>query len=199
MIHSLTGVIQGRKKQSITIGIGPVACELAVADESQFLQGKSCTIFTHLHWNQEQGPSLYGFATPADRAVFLLVISCNGVGPRLGLAVLADLGASLFVGAVQKGDIKALSNVSGIGAKKAEQIIVQLKHKVDNLIESGIEIDGGSDAIDWQTISEALKALNYSRTEITQALSYLRTKQIDSPQSFDQLLRHALSYLSKSA
>lgn len=199
MIHSLSGIIQARKKQAVIVTVGPIACELAVADESQFAQGKNCTIFTYLHWNQEQGPSLYGFASEADRAVFLLVTSCNGVGPRLGLAVLADLGASLFVSAVKKADVSALSNVSGIGVKKAEQIIVQLKHKVDNLIDSGFELDSGSDAIDWHTISEALKALNYSRNEISQALAYVRSKQTEGQQTFDQLLRHALSYLSKSA
>ena len=199
MIHSVNGIIQAQKKQAITLAVGPLSLELAVADESAFQMGSACTVFTYLHWNQENGPSLYGFQKEIDRALFLLVTSCNGVGPRLGLAVLADIGVSGFVSAIQKGDDRILSKVSGIGPKKAEQIIVQLKHKIDGFIELGIDLGvENNDLIDWHTISDALKALNYSRTEITQAMSYLRTKKSDTTQSFDQLLRHALSFLSKS-
>lgn len=199
MLHSVTGTIHGRKKQAITIAFGPLALECAVADEGVFQLGSSTTVFTYLHWNQEQGPSLYGFKSEDERALFLLVTSCNGVGPRLGLAVLADIGVADFIRAIQQADDRLLSKVSGIGPKKAEQIIVQLKHKIDDFISSGVATRADNqDLIDWHTLSDALKALNYSRTEITQAMSYLRSKKSDTPQTFDQLLRHALSFLSKS-
>ena len=67
----------------------------------------------------------------------MLVIGCSGIGPKIALAVLAHLGAQGFVEVVSCGDERALSKVNGIGPKKAEQIIVQLKHKVSKLISSG--------------------------------------------------------------
>lgn len=196
MIHAITGVIQAKKKQAVTLAVGPISLEIAVADESVFALNSSCTIINYLHWTQEQGPILYGFKEPVDRAVFLLIISCSGIGPRLGLALLAQLGAVQCIHAIHKGDDRMLSKVSGIGTKKAEQIIVQLKHKIQDLLINSNDIMPSESHIDWHTISDALRALNYSRGEITAAIAYLRDQQQESP-SFDQLLRQALSFLAK--
>ncbi len=124
------------------------------------------------------------------------MISCSGVGPRLGLAMLADLGAAQCIQAIHKGDDRILSKVSGIGTKKAEQIIVQLKHKMHDFLTAGVGVSDGS-SIDWHTISDALKALNYSRGEIAAAITFIRENDQNKTASFDQLLRQALSYLSK--
>lgn len=197
MIQTLTGIILSQKKQLVSLSMGPVAIACMVPDESAFPIGSQALVYTHLHWNQEQGPSLYGFASETDKIIFLLATSCSGVGPRLGLAILADIGASGFIEAVQTSNEKLLSQVSGIGVKKAEQMIVQLKHKVQQMIDNGIT-PIPKDQIHFQTVSEALKALNYSRAEVTQALEFVRSKTTDSSHSFDQLMRHALSYLSKA-
>ncbi len=196
MIHALTGTIIAHKKQSVSLSIGPIGVDCLVPDESIFPIGTQKTIQVHLHWNQEQGPSLYGFATQVDKTIFLLATSCSGVGPRIGLAILCDLGGSGFIEAVQTGNEKLLSQVNGIGVKKAEQMIVQLKHKVQQMIDTGIT-PIGKDQTHFQTVSEALRALNYSRPEVTQALEFVRNKNTDSSSSFDQLMRQALSYLSK--
>mgnify|MGYP000594770496 CR=1 FL=1 len=197
MINALTGIVQSRRKQAITYAVGPICLELSVADESHFDLDKLCTLFTYLHWNQEQGPQLYGFKQEVDRAVFLLIISCSGIGPRIGLAALADLGASSCIYAIQNGDVRMLSKVSGIGAKKAEQMIVQLKHKIHDFLASGVVIEEQQTQVDWQTIADALRALNYSRNEITQAIAFVREKNQATTLSFDQILRQTLSFLSK--
>ncbi len=197
MIHAVSGIVQAKKKQGIVLVIGPLTLDIAVADESLFVVDKNYTVLTYLHWNQEQGPLLYGFKEEMDRAVFMLVISCSGVGPRLGLSILADVGAAQCIEAIHKGDDRILSKVTGIGTKKAEHIIVQLKHKVQDLVSAGMDTSSTSQ-VDWHTISDALRALNYSRGEVSQAIAFLRTKNdMQSPASFDQLLRQALSFLSK--
>ncbi len=196
MIHILTGTILSQKKQAISLSIGPIGVECFVPDESVFPVGSQKTIYAHLHWNQEQGPSLFGFATESDKMVFLLATSCSGVGPRLGLAVLSDLGAQGFIEAVQTGNEKLLSQVSGIGVKKAEQMIVQLKHKVQQMVDAGIA-PMGKNQTHFHTVSEALRALNYSHLEVKKALEFVRNKSAGSSNSFDQLMRQALSYFSK--
>lgn len=197
MIQALKGIVQAKKKQAILLGIGPVTLDIMIADASFFTLDTSYTILTYLHWTQEQGPFLYGFKEELDRAVFLLVIGCSGIGPRLGLAVLADLGASQFIHAIRTGDERMLSKINGIGAKKAEQIIVQLKHKIHDFLASDIAVKEDKSQIDWHTISDALHALNYSRGEISQAITFIRGKNHEGSASFDQLLRQALSFLSK--
>ena len=89
---------------------------------------------TYMHWNQDNGPTLYGFNSILEKTVFLLIISCSGIGPKIGLAVLHHLEPATFVQAIIEENIKVLSSISGIGAKKAEQICVALKHKVAKLL-----------------------------------------------------------------
>lgn len=199
MIHALTGLVNLRKKQMITLCADPVVLEIMVPDETVFKEGMRQTVYLYLHWNQEQGPSLYGFFKEFDKTVFLMIIDCSGIGPRIGLAVLADLGAQSFLEAIHTGNEKLLSKVSGIGAKKAEQMMVQLKHKVQHLIQTGIPFDGAGDFSQWNTVIEALAALNYSRTEITQAMNFVRKNGPESGVKFDQIMRQALSFLSKHA
>ncbi len=197
MIYALTGVIQSSRKQAITLFADPIALDVAVPDETLFKVDQKQTVYLYLHWNQEQGPSLYGFQKELDKAVFLIIISCSGLGPRIGLAVLAGLGAQSFLEAVYAGNEKLLSKVNGIGAKKAEQMIVHLKHKVNQLLQSGVSIGGSGDHAQWNTVMEALSALSYSRSEITQAVNFVRNNSAGSGVEFDQIMRQALSFLSK--
>ena len=85
----------------------------------------------------------------------------------------------------------------GIGAKKAEQMIVQLRHKVEKLLESGIVINDDASLTHWTTLNDVLVSLHYSRQEITAALSHIKDSDTNQNATFDHLLRQALSFLSK--
>ncbi len=198
MISTITGSIKAVEGKLLTVDIGFLSLAVQVPLGAQFVKGKKVELFTHMHWNQEQGPTLFGFATELERMVFLLVISCSGLGPKIALAVLADLGPQAFIQAVQQGNDKVLSKVSGIGAKKAEQVIVQLKHKVAKLVKSGVKLDGAAQLTQWNNITEVLESLNYSRAEITAAMKHLSNEYVGSDMPFDQLIRHALSFLAKN-
>src|SRR3972149_6246847 len=187
MMSYITGIVTATKRQSIELLVGPIGFDLMVPDGSQFPVGTSKKVYISMHWNTEQGPSFYGFLTELEKAVFLLVTSCSGIGPRIGLAILAALGPEGVLQSIQEGNEKALSSVSGIGAKKAEQIIVHLKHKVASLIDSGISLEGAQSVTEWHTVTEALFALNYSRSEVNGALSYLRGIEASGQRNFDQL------------
>jgi Holliday junction DNA helicase RuvA len=152
-----------------------------------------------MHWNQEQGPSLFGFTSDLDKTVFLMIISCSGIGPKLGIAVLSAMSAKDFLAAVQTGNDKAFSAISGIGAKKAEQLIMQLRDKVAKLVKSGVELDETSQAGHWHTVSQALASLNYTCAEVAQTMKYLSQTYSGTSLTFDQLMRYALSYLAKKS
>ncbi|MDZ4129414.1 MAG: Holliday junction branch migration protein RuvA, partial [Hydrogenophaga sp.] len=199
MFAYLSGTVQSLSAQLVVVDVGGVGFAVAVPRETAFTLEQKIQLYTHLHWNQEQGPSLFGFATEAERTVFLLMLSCSGVGPKLALAVLADLGVSPFLEAVQSGNEGALSSVSGIGAKKAEQIIVHLKHKVAKLLSSGASVSFEGAKIDerWHEVSQVLQTLNYSRIEITSAMNYVREMCAGRQEPFEQMMSHALTFLSK--
>ncbi|CAN5210546.1 Holliday junction branch migration protein RuvA [soil metagenome] len=197
MITSLSGIIKDCNESILTIEVNGVGYALHVPQPSLFPMGQPANVLVHMHWNSENGPSLFGFANNLERSVFLMITSCSGLGPKLAMAVLAQLGASEFLEAVQAANEDALSNVSGIGAKKAEQIIVQLKHKVAKLVESGAALGSSATLEKRHEISQVLKSLNYSPQEIRSAMAYVNEKYPQNSVAFDALIRHALAFLSK--
>lgn len=199
MIAYVTGTVAHKEEQSVTLSVGPMGVTLAVPTSRDYHVGGAATLYTYMHWNQEQGPSFFGFPSETERQVFLLIISCQGIGPRIALAVLADLGAQRFLEAVHMAEDRTLSKVSGIGAKKAEHIIVQLKHKVAQLVSSGALASSAAHLTEWNTVTQALESLNYSRQEINRVMTHLKSNASDQKQTFDQLMRQALSFLAKQS
>jgi len=198
MIDYFVGTVQELRQQEVLLNLGFVGVAVQIPRTHAFIQGEQVKIYTYLHWNAENGPSLYGFSSPVERSVFCVVISCSGIGPKIALAILSDIGAEGFLQSIQMADEQALSKVSGIGKKKAEQMIVALKHKVNALLESGtVTLEVDPCVMHMQDVSQALQSLNYSRGEINHAIDYIR-KNVKTPDvTFDYLLRQALVYLSK--
>ena len=92
--------------------------------------GGDVKLLTHLAI-REDAHVLYGFMTRAERDLFrLLVHSVSGIGPKTALNVLSGMNPTTFRGAVASGDVKALSQISGVGKKTAERIVVELKDKI---------------------------------------------------------------------
>jgi len=80
---------------------------------------------------REDAHVLYGFMTPEERDLFrLLINTVSGIGPKTALNVLSGMNPVAFRGAVANSDVKALSQISGVGKKTAERIVVELRDKV---------------------------------------------------------------------
>jgi Holliday junction DNA helicase RuvA len=80
---------------------------------------------------REDSHTLYGFMTAAERDLFrLLVNTVSGIGPKIALNILSGMNPVAFRGAVANGDVKSLSQISGVGKKTAERIVVELRDKV---------------------------------------------------------------------
>jgi len=210
MISAITGIVKQTANQQVTLVVGAIVeCTLQVPDSGCYSAGESATLVVYMHWNAENGPSFYGFSTHYEKRLFMLIIGCAGIGPKIGLSALADLGASAIVEAVHMSDIKQLSTISGVGMRKAEQIVMHLKSKIaslhdyqdysENYGNGSEEKSGGlSDRVKiLQTINLTLESLNYSRVEIAQAMQHLKAVSSDREFTFDQLLRMALMSLAK--
>ena len=114
---------------------GGVAYELAIplsAYEALPKVGDTATLHTHLVV-REDGWQLYGFATPFERRVFRRVLDAKGVGPALALGMLSALSAERLVRAIRERDIATLQSVPRVGRKKAEQLVLDLADKLDEL------------------------------------------------------------------
>lgn len=92
--------------------------------------GNEVQLLTHLSI-REDAHVLYGFVTTAERDLFrLLIHTVSGIGPKIALNILSGVSVTAFRGAVANGDVKALSQISGVGKKTAERIVVELKEKI---------------------------------------------------------------------
>jgi Holliday junction DNA helicase RuvA len=199
MISTISGVVRAQDHGQVEVQLKVLGLgfTLAVPNAGKYLLNQDLELFTYLHWNQETGPMLFGFEDQAQRRLFIAMLSCSGIGPKLALAVLEQLGVAGFIGAIQQQDLKLLSTVSGIGGKKAEHIIVQLKHKIDKIIEhKEFVVTGGYAHI--TEVRSVLLSLKYSQAEVVRALDYIKQTNSDGSDTFDLALRRALSFLAKN-
>jgi Holliday junction DNA helicase RuvA len=201
MIERLEGIVDGLIDGGVVVRMGSIYLALQVPRAGGVLVGSSVTLYTQLIWNQETGPHLFGFLSPLERTVFNLVTDCSGIGPKLAMALLEQLGPEVIITALYEGNEQILSSVSGIGTKKAEHMIVHLKVKAHKLIKTGQISNTGSVSY-LHEVDSALQSLNYSRGEIQRAMEHIKQAHSqrgaeDTPQpSFDILLRRALAYLT---
>jgi len=198
MINYVVGKITNVSEKTATLLVSGFGLQLQMPQTKSLTINKDIKLYTYLHWNQEKGPSLYGFADESERKVFLTIIECPKIGPSIALNILSQLTPFRFIEIVTSQNEDALSAINGIGAKKAEQIIVQLKHKISKLISSGeLNIsEQQQDFTQWQNVSDVLVSLNYSRPEVAKAMQYLTEKYSGQNYPLDQLIRSALSFLS---
>src|SRR5437762_11731823 len=92
--------------------------------------GQPVKLLTHLVV-REDAHTLYGFMSAAERELFrMLINTVSGIGPKIALNILSGISVIAFRGAVANGDVKALSQISGVGKKTAERIVVELKDKI---------------------------------------------------------------------
>lgn len=131
--------------------------------------GGDLTLLTHLAV-REDAHVLYGFMSAAERELFrLLVNTVSGIGPKIALNVLSGMNVTAFRGAVAAGDVKSLSQISGVGRKTAERIVVELKDKI-----------GAAGA--WEAASDrrALSVADQKLNDAVLALLALGFKQPDA-------------------
>lgn len=173
MIASVSGTLVSKELDRVEIMTpGGVAYELSIplgVYESLPRLNEAVALHTHLVV-KEDGWQLFGFATTFERRVFQRVLNAKGVGPALALGLLSTLTAERLVRALRDKDVATLQSVPRVGRKKAEQLILDLADKLDDLQVSaapGIprpEGAGVEDAI------RALVSLGYSTVDAERAV-----------------------------
>ncbi len=197
MLYSVTGTITHIKENKIVLQYSGLCFELLCPQASSLSLDQQTTLLTYLHWNQEQGPTLFGFKDILDKEVFLSIIDCSGIGPKLGIAILEAITAQDFLQIIAQEDIKALNIVKGLGGKKAEQLILHFKGKVDKIIAKHPITEKNKTIAAFSDLQQTLTSLNYSPTEIKQTTTILRQEATGKDIPFDLLLRKALILLAK--
>ncbi|HWZ58053.1 MAG TPA: Holliday junction branch migration protein RuvA [Gemmatimonadaceae bacterium] len=167
MIAMIAGHVIAKSLDRVEVmTAGGVAYEMAIPlqlVESLPAVGGTVTLHTHLVV-KEDGWQLFGFETPADRAIFRIVLGANGVGPALALALLSTLSAERLVRAIRERDVATLQTVPRVGRKKAEQMILDLADKMPADAPSVARTSATDDAV------RGLVSLGYARVDADQAV-----------------------------
>ncbi len=119
---------------------------------------------------REDAHVLYGFASAAERDLFrLLINNVSGIGPKTALNILSGMNPVAFRGAVANGDVKSLSQISGVGRKTAERIVVELRDKI-----------GAAGAWEASSAARSLSAADQKLNDAVLALLALGFKQAEA-------------------
>src|SRR3989441_1673984 len=162
MITFLRGTLVEALPTQVTIEVHGVGYEVLIplsSFEALPAPGGQVRLLTHLAI-REDAHVLYGFMTAAERDLFrLLVHTVSGIGPKIALNLLSGMSAAALRGAVAEGDVKALSQISGVGKKTAERIVVELRDKIG--AAGAWEASSGQRALspEEQKVNDAVLAL----------------------------------------
>jgi Holliday junction DNA helicase RuvA len=202
MIASVRGQVLSVELDHAVVEVGGVglAVHAAPATLATLRRGEQARLATSLVV-REESLTLYGFADPAARELFVLLQTVSGVGPRLALAMLAVLEPAALRTAIAEGDLTMLTRVPGIGRKGAERLILELRDKVGALsVAASTPATRNGGGVRTQ-VTEALVGLGFAARQAEQAVDAVlaQIEQSDQPPvDSSDVLRSALTRLGRN-
>jgi holliday junction DNA helicase RuvA len=151
--------------------------------------GSDVRLLTHLHV-REDALQLYGFATEAERRLFLLLISVTGVGPKLAQGILSGISVDEFEAAVRGQDAASLVKVPGVGRKTADRLVLELRDKIGEAREAGPDMPAGMTPSVEDEAVMALVSLGYKRSQAQEAVR--KVLKTDPSAPLEETLKRSL-------
>lgn len=201
MYYYICGELALTELNVAVIDCGGVGYKLTISGSTQGAVagkiGQKVKLFTHLAV-REDDMELFGFATQQELASFRMLISVSGVGPKAAMSILSLLSAEQFALAVTTSDTKMLARASGVGAKTAARIVLELKDKISREVQSEGTADYADNfETDSNKVSDAqntLMVLGYTRSEAISAMRGLDTASL----SLEDIIKESLKRLMKN-
>ncbi|MDQ3644183.1 MAG: Holliday junction branch migration protein RuvA [Actinomycetota bacterium] len=173
MIASVRGEVLSRGPGEVVVESAGVGYRLAVSAETMRALppvGREARLLSHLVM-RDDSLQLYGFASDAERDLFLMLVAVQGVGPKVALAVLGGGSASELTAAIAAGDAARFQAVPGIGKRTAERIIVELREKVADAVAEQIVVRRGAASDEPRALAhEGLVGLGFGPAEAEEML-----------------------------
>lgn len=206
MIGKLKGRIEHLDEDSIILDVGGVGYVVYLSSRTLSSIGNvgeaaSLLIDTNV---REDHIHLYGFATAEEQQWFRLLCTVQGVGAKMGLAILGAFSPADIQQAIAAKDTKMLTRASGVGPKLAERLVTELKNKVGKLATSAFTIAPtattkgakvSAPANENDAAISALVNLGYGRSEAFAAISLVRQKNPEA--AVEDLIKGGLQELAR--
>lgn len=197
MIVFLDGVLEEKEPTRVVVNVNGVGYQASIPLSSYDrlpAVGSRVRLLT-VPVVREDAHLLFGFMSEDERTAFGMLMAVNGVGPKLGLAVLSGLSVRDLKAAVAAGDVKRLSGISGIGRKTAERLVLEMRDKLGkgDLLESltGGGAPGPKDA-KLRDVLLALVSLGHKQAEAQRMVREIAA-EIAPEMSLEEILRKVLS------
>ncbi|MEA2697537.1 MAG: holliday junction helicase RuvA [Myxococcales bacterium] len=202
MIASLRGRLAEHDLEAIVVEVAGIGYQVLISGAtvgSLPPVGSEVFVHVHSHFVKDEPLRLYGFVDAGERALFETLLSVQGVGPRVALAILAGLPPAELVRAITKGDVNRLTQIKGVGRKIAERLSLELRDKIGALPigqgAGGAGVAAPSPSLPTGKLGDvhgALVALGYRPAEILPLLDVM-----DETRPIGDLVKQALSALQK--
>ncbi len=210
MIAFLEGRIETADSEGIVLLCGGIGFRLLCSahTRARMTQGEEARLLVVLQ-AREGDIRLYGFFDAAERDTFLLLLSVQGIGGKLALAVLSRFECAELARAIAGHDKASLQAVSGLGARTAQRLVSELEGKMDappatfgargvhalpRATQPSPQLSDEEGL--WRDLGEALESLGFERAETTRTLQALRREE--PPATLNEALRKALKRLRPS-
>lgn len=194
MIAYLSGVLLHRHPARIVLDVHGVGYELQVpVGTFTQLPPPGAPVALHVHTQvRDDAIQLFGFATAAEKQLFEKLITVNGVGPKLALAILSGLAPEDLGAAIRSGDHVRLVAIPGVGKKTAERLVVELRDKIPAALEgaAAATLPAGGPAED---VVSALTNLGYPAHLAAKAVQ--RALAAHPAASFDELFKQCMKVI----
>ena len=180
MIEQLKGKIESKNDSLLVLSMNGIGFKLHMSKNAIELMpdaGKEVLVLTYLHV-KEDALDLFGFYSNRERKTFLLLISINGIGPKLALTILSGMSPLKLNNNILNEDVKSLTAISGVGTKTANRIILELKDKVsldDGAQKSSMETNENKQL--FLDSVNALISLGYKKKYCKRCLRYSSKKR----------------------
>lgn len=202
MIGYMKGIVEGIYEDRIILEVNSIGYNIfmpsSAIDRIGGL-GEEIKIYTYLNV-REDAMLLFGFLTKDDLDFYKLLIGVNGIGPKVGLAILSTMTTDDLRFAILSEDSKRIGKTPGVGPKTAQRLIIELKDKMnleeafeEKLSNNDIKSDKGTNSA-REEAAMALCALGYSNSE---SYSAVRSSDISPEDDVETIIKKALKNISK--
>ncbi|MDH3494538.1 MAG: Holliday junction branch migration protein RuvA [Acidobacteriota bacterium] len=203
MISFLSGKILEKASNTVILDVNGVGYEVTVPLSTYYELGEKgdpvdLRIFTYV---REDTLQLFGFKTRREKALYLKLLSVQGIGAKSGIAMLSGMSADEITLAIRTDDLARLTSIPGVGKKTAERMVIELRDKLDDIGVSALpkraqEPDGSESGN--EAFGDALSALVNLGYQPKAAKKALRTAVDEGCElTVQKLLRRGLQLLAK--